>query len=287
LLGGGRPRAVGGVASNAEAVASTPSRSELIFRICDAEIGATVGRLRTSGRGRTAELGQLNLHFAAGPARRPRDYLRLGLLPLVAALGSLASYGLPARSHAATATTLPRPDPRPASTLQRVSPPPPAPPRAQTYVAPPLPSTPAQTYATPPTPSPSKSVRSVPLTPPRKHRPARIVRHRDQSKRKATARAAASFRLIPPRELPRGAVVGVAVVPVVAVDSAARARIPLPLWVMLALSLVVLAFALTPPRVLPASVGIVLAERRQALVYAGIAALLGIGVGFLIASVGS
>jgi hypothetical protein len=63
--------------------------------------------------------------------------------------------------------------------------------------------------------------------------------------------------------------------------------VPLPLWILLALSLVILAIALTPPRVLPGSVAIVFSERRESAVYAGTAALLGIVLGFLIAQVGS
>lgn len=59
------------------------------------------------------------------------------------------------------------------------------------------------------------------------------------------------------------------------------------LWIMLGLSLVALAVPVAPPRMLPASVGIVVRERRESLFYFGIAAALGIGVGFGIALLGS
>jgi hypothetical protein len=54
------------------------------------------------------------------------------------------------------------------------------------------------------------------------------------------------------------------------------------LWIMLGLSLGVLAVAVTPLRVLPGSVGIVVGERRESLFYFGTATALGIGVGVAI-----
>jgi hypothetical protein len=126
------------------------------------------------------------------------------------------------------------------------------------------------------------------LTPPRKAHHRRVIGHRAQPKNKAKAVLAAAIRQVPPRELPRGAAVGVALVPVAPVTAGtASFRVPLPLWILLALSLVILAIALTPPRVLPGSAAIVFSERRESAVYAGTAALLGIVLGFLIAQVGS
>jgi hypothetical protein len=96
------------------------------------------------------------------------------------------------------------------------------------------------------------------------------------------------IRAIPPRELPRGAPLGVAVVAAPAVHSDdARPLVTLPLWIVLGISLVVLGIALTGPRVLPEPVGIVVFEHRESLLYAGTATLLGIGLGILIGLVGS
>jgi hypothetical protein len=61
----------------------------------------------------------------------------------------------------------------------------------------------------------------------------------------------------------------------------------LALWIMLGFSLVVLAVAVAPPRVLPGSVGIVVRERRESLFYFGTATALGIGVGSAIGLMGS
>ena len=58
--------------------------------------------------------------------------------------------------------------------------------------------------------------------------------------------------------------------------------LPLLLGIALALSLIVVGVALTPPGALPRPVGIVVYEQRDSLVYAGVAIALGIGVGLLI-----
>jgi hypothetical protein len=96
------------------------------------------------------------------------------------------------------------------------------------------------------------------------------------------------IRGIPPRELPRGAPLGVAVVPASAVHSDdAPPFLPLPLWIVLGISLLVLGIALARPSVLPEPVGIVVLEHRESLLYAGTATFLGIGLGVLIGLVGS
>lgn len=221
------------------------------------------------------------MHSAAKTSLRCWRYLRLASLPCLAVIGSLAPYAFAGGSHAATAatTTLPRPDPPPTSTQQRVSPPRSRPPVAQTYVAP------------PPASSQPQSSSAAPLTPPHKAHHRRVIRHRQQPKEKPKAVVATAFRQIPPRELPDPARAGLAVVsvipPAAVTAETVSFRVPRPFWIVLALSLVVLAIALTPPRLLPGSVGIVVSERRDFLVYAGTAALLGIGLGLLIAQVGS
>jgi hypothetical protein len=58
-------------------------------------------------------------------------------------------------------------------------------------------------------------------------------------------------------------------------------------WIMLGLSLVVLGVAAAPPRVLPASVGIVVGKRRESLFWVGAVTALSIGVGAGIALLGS
>jgi hypothetical protein len=82
--------------------------------------------------------------------------------------------------------------------------------------------------------------------------------------------------------------VAVAVLPAAAVGSEdATPLLSFALWIMFGLSLVVLAVALTPLRVLPGSVGIVVGERRESLFYFGTATALGIGVGVAIGWVAS
>jgi hypothetical protein len=57
---------------------------------------------------------------------------------------------------------------------------------------------------------------------------------------------------------------------------------PILLAAALALSLLVVALALTPPTVLPRSFGLTMYERRDSLVFAGLATALSIGIGLLI-----
>jgi len=58
--------------------------------------------------------------------------------------------------------------------------------------------------------------------------------------------------------------------------------LPLLLGIALGLSLIVVAIALTPPWALPRSIGIVVYEQREQLVYGGLATAIGIGLGLLI-----
>jgi hypothetical protein len=90
----------------------------------------------------------------------------------------------------------------------------------------------------------------------------------------------------PPPEIQQSdpATLGLTVVPVASVDSRSSSTLlPILLGVGLGLALLVIAVALTPPWVLPRPVGAVVYERRDSLVYAGIATALSIGVGVLIA----
>jgi hypothetical protein len=249
------------------------------------------------GLGRPPKLGKLRLDSAAWTRPRSVRYVKPALLALMAALGSLATYAFAGGSQAATMATLPRPDPAP--TTRRVVPPPePPPPATQTYVAPP----PAQTYVAPapappvtPTytspssaPAQQSSKTTAPLRPPRKvhHRGAR--RHHAQTKNKRLPAVATPVRPVAPRELPRDAAVGVALLPAAAVGSEdATPLLRFAFWLMLGLSLVVLAVAAAPPRVLPATVGIVVGKRRESIIRVVAVTPLSIGVGVGIVLLGS
>jgi hypothetical protein len=90
----------------------------------------------------------------------------------------------------------------------------------------------------------------------------------------------------PPPEIQQSdpATLGPAVVPVVSVGSRSSSStlLPILLGAGLGLSLLVVAVALTPPWVLPRTVGAAVYERRDSLVYAGVATALSIAVGLLI-----
>jgi hypothetical protein len=58
--------------------------------------------------------------------------------------------------------------------------------------------------------------------------------------------------------------------------------LPLALVIALGLALLMVAIALTPPWVLPRTVGVAVYDRRDSFVYAGIATALSIGLGLLI-----
>jgi hypothetical protein len=239
------------------------------------------------GLGRPQKLRKLRLDSAGRTRPRSARYVQLALLALIAALGSVATYAFAGGSQAATMATLPNPDPPPTSTRQVVPPPEPPPPTTHTYVAPPPSQPPAQTYVAP-TPAQQASRATAPL------RPLRNVHHRaarhdhGQAKNNRLPAVTTPVRLVAPRELPRGVAVGVAVLPAAAVVSEdAAPLLRFALWIMLGLSLVVLAVALATPRVLPASVGIVVEERRGSLFYFGAATALGIGVGVASAWLGS
>jgi hypothetical protein len=83
---------------------------------------------------------------------------------------------------------------------------------------------------------------------------------------------------------------GPTAVPPISVASASSSRssvLPFLLLIVFGLALAVVAIALTPTRVLPRPVGVMVYERRDPMVVAGIAIALGIGVGLLITGAGS
>jgi hypothetical protein len=65
-------------------------------------------------------------------------------------------------------------------------------------------------------------------------------------------------------------------------SSSSATLVPIVLAAALGLSLILVGLALAPPWVLPRPVGIVVYERRDPLVFAGIATALSIGLGLLI-----
>jgi hypothetical protein len=89
----------------------------------------------------------------------------------------------------------------------------------------------------------------------------------------------------PPPEIQqtgRGAL-GPSVVPVASADSDSfSSLLPIVLVGALGLALILIAVALTPSWALPRTVGAVLYERRDSLIYAGIATAVSIGLGLLI-----
>ena len=87
----------------------------------------------------------------------------------------------------------------------------------------------------------------------------------------------------PPPEILAGPAFAATVEPIASVSSGSSSTLlALGLVIALGVALLVVAIALTPPWVLPRPVGIAVYERRDSLVYAGIATALSIGVGLLI-----
>jgi hypothetical protein len=121
----------------------------------------------------------------------------------------------------------------------------------------------------------------VPFKPPRTQHHRRVVRQH----KKAPVPTVTLTNPPPPPEIQQSgpATLGPTVVPVASVGSGSSSTLlPVLLGVGLGLSLLVVAVAMTPPWVLPRPVGAVVYERRDSLVYAGIATALSIGVGLLI-----
>jgi hypothetical protein len=70
-----------------------------------------------------------------------------------------------------------------------------------------------------------------------------------------------------------------AIVPVATVSSpSASPGVPALLWIVLALSLIAVGLAMAPRRALPRPVAVVVAERRESLLYTGTATVIVIGL---------
>jgi len=196
--------------------------------------------------------------------------VRLALLVVVALLGVAAAYPFAGGSRAAIAgtTTTPAPDPAPTTT----SAPKPEPAR---HPAPP----PAQTYAPPPPPPvEAAQPRHVAVTPTRpKHRPPPAVK-----KEKAPA-AGSAPRLLRPR--PPAATAAPAIGPLTTSSARLSGTLELFLAAVFALALLVAGLALAPAELLPAPISDLVFARREALVSAAGALVLGLAAGLVVLAV--
>ena len=196
--------------------------------------------------------------------------MRLALLVVVALLGVAAAYPFAGGSRAAIAgtTTTPAPDPAPTTTAA----PKPEPAR---HPAPP----PAQTYAPPPPPPvEAAQPRHVAVTPTRpKHRPPPAVK-----KEKAPA-AGSAPRLLRPR--PPAATAAPAIGPLTTSSARLSGTLELFLAAVFALALLVAGLALAPAELLPAPISDLVFARREALVSAAGALVLGLAAGLVVLAV--
>jgi len=196
--------------------------------------------------------------------------VRLALLVVVALLGVAAAYPFAGGSRAAIAgtTTTPAPDPAPTTTAA----PKPEPAR---HPAPP----PAQTYAPPPPPPvEAAQPRHVAVTPTRpKHRPPPAVK-----KEKAPA-AGSAPRLLRPR--PPAATAAPAIGPLTTSSARLSGTLELFLAAVFALALLVAGLALAPAELLPAPISDLVFARREALVSAAGALVLGLAAGLVVLAV--
>jgi len=196
--------------------------------------------------------------------------VRLALLVVVALLGVAAAYPFAGGSRAAIAgtTTTPAPDPAPTTTAA----PKPEPAR---HPAPP----PAQTYAPPPPPPvEAAQPRHVAVTPTRpKHRPPPAVK-----KEKAPA-AGSAPRLLRPR--PPAATAAPAIGPLTTSTARLSGTVELFLAAVFALALLVAGLALAPAELLPAPISDLVFARREALVSAAGALVLGLAAGLVVLAV--
>jgi outer membrane biosynthesis protein TonB len=208
--------------------------------------------------------------LSQAPLRHARSQVRLALLVVVALLGVAAAYPFAGGSRAAIAgtTTTPAPDPAPTTTAA----PKPEPAR---HPAPP----PAQTYAPPPPPPvEAAQPRHVAVTPTRpKHRPPPAVK-----KEKAPA-AGSAPRLLRPR--PPAATAAPAIGPLTTSSARLSGTLELFLAAVFALALLVAGLALAPAELLPAPISDLVFARREALVSAAGALVLGLAAGLVVLAV--
>jgi hypothetical protein len=108
-----------------------------------------------------------------------------------------------------------------------------------------------------------------------------------KAKRTSVAAVGGSTWLPRPPDAPATAAVAPVTASVASVSVTSSNLLPLLLGIALALSLIVVAVAATPPWVLPRHVNMVAYEHREAVMTGGTAIAVSIAVGLLIALVGS
>lgn len=232
------------------------------------------GSLEASGHwGESSHVRNIRIRIAAAMTPGFGVGLPLALLSSCAVVACFATAAV-----AADPPTLPKPDPPPTT---RKSPSPQLPP----------PPTPARTYSPPPSgastyvpparsPSPAQPAVVAPFTPPSSthHQPAAREKKKMKHHPKVVA-VTVPIRGIPPRDIPEGPALVSAIVPAATVSSpSASAGVPALLWIVLALSLIAVGLAMAPRWALPRPFAIIVAERRESLLYTGTATVIVIGL---------
>jgi outer membrane biosynthesis protein TonB len=211
---------------------------------------------------------------------------RLVLALAIALLGFAFTHVLVSGSRAAgVTTTIPKPDPPPTTSAQRTSPPP-APPPPQPQTQPVVPQPPPSPAPSPPPASPPPAAPAPPAATvdSATERPVRVRRVRKQTARHLSERLHASAIRLPRSNAEREAAAVRASGPLVpdATPRASSNLMALVLAIAIGLPLIAVGTALMPAWALPQFVLSVVNKRRGDIVFAGIAALLSVGVGLLI-----
>lgn len=191
--------------------------------------------------------------------------VRIVLCVLVALLGLSGACVVATDAALGGATGFPHPDP-----------PPPAPPPAPTPQPPPPP--PAQTYAAPPPPP----AYAPPTTPPKRQRPTLVAK-----KAREAPVAVVSDRTRREPDLLGAAGVTTPVAAVVGKTSSSPDVARLAVAAALLFSLFAIAVAWALPWVVPRQVSVVAYEHREAVITGGAVLTISIGVGLMIALLGS
>jgi outer membrane biosynthesis protein TonB len=201
--------------------------------------------------------------------------VRLALLVVLALLGMAAAYPFADGSRAATAgtTTTPSPDPAPTTTAT------PKPEPVRHYAPPPPP---ARTYVPPPPPPSVVQVvkpRHVAVAPTRpKHRPPRAAKKKKHV-------AAGSARPDLSRQQPPPATALPAVGPLTTSGAGLSGTAELILAAVFALALLLAGLALAPAEALPTPIFDLVVPRREVLVSAAGALVLGLAAGLVVLAV--
>jgi outer membrane biosynthesis protein TonB len=200
--------------------------------------------------------------------------VRLALLVVLALLGMTAAYPLASGSLAATAGTTTTPSPDPAPTTPTTPKPEPV-----RHYAPPPP--PARTYVPPPPPPPAVHVakrRHVAVAPTRpKHRPPQAAKEKKHL-------AAGSARGLPGPQAPP-VTAAPAIGPLTTSGAGLSGTAELLLAAVFALALLLAGLALAPAEALPRPIFELVVPRREVLVSAAGALVLGLAAGLVVLAV--